>query len=430
MIRFALPHKSTLLWVPLFLVFIVLSAARLGHVQSYLWVDTEDFIRSSRAPILSATFLAGRRAPLLPLLLKLVDRDLNRLYVAQVALSVGAWIFLALVLWPSLRRFRPLLICTILALGLSSQVALWNYAPLSESISNSISIVLIGLSVLLMRQWKWWTFAAVVFTAALWTAARDTNTVEITLSVVAIVVAVIFGAPRRYLLLCAALILVLLVSGYSANRGRNWIHATWNILVHRILPSEEATRYFTDHGMPMTPLLKKQQSAPVNDGVFYAEPELQPFLKWWQVNSRRTYATFLMTHPGWLFGPMFLHTREMYGPPMDVYESTGFHTRWRQTLSRVAYPEGWPFGIFILICLGCAVFASRRESGWWLQQNRLVPAALVVLGLTVGLCNYHFDAREVGRHAVNVNLHLRLGLWILFAQALETLFQTRNSLVQ
>src|SRR5207302_9054386 len=126
--------------------------------------------------------------------------------------------------------------------------------------------------------------------------------------------------------------------------------------------------------------------------------------------------------PGWFLGPLLFNAREMYGPPMLVYESTGFHTLWRQILSYVAYPEWWALAAFMLLCLGCVMVASRREPRWWWSRDRYVPAALVALGVIVGLLNYHFDAREIGRHAVNTNLHLRLGLWLLLAQALETRF--------
>lgn len=408
------------------LVFAWLSASSLGRVHSYLWFDTREYLASSTAPVFSEAFLLGRRAPLIPLVLKWLHRDLERLYTVQVLFSIAAWSFLLVVLLPSVRKgaARAVLVVAVLALGLSSQVALWHYAPLSESISNSLSLVLIGCGVLLMRAWRWWRCLAVLFVAALWVATRDANAFELIVATVPIGIAVLWGKARRgVLLVCIGFMAYFLVAAYAADRGRNWIHATWNILVHRILPSDEATRYFVAQGMPMTPLLKQQQGRSVTDSIFYEEPALQPFMQWWRKNGRRTYATFLATHPRWALRPLLTESRQMYSEKMLVYESEGFHTRWREVLSKVAYPEGRALFVLLLLAFASTVLAFRERGS--LPPDILVPAALVLLGLLMGFINYHCDAREIGRHATHTNLHLRLGLWLLLIQSLTALLAAR-----
>src|SRR4051812_46841237 len=56
--------------------------------------DTDTYEHVARAPILSADFLAGWRAPTLPLLYKLVTGDQARIW-AQLAISIVCWLALA-----------------------------------------------------------------------------------------------------------------------------------------------------------------------------------------------------------------------------------------------------------------------------------------------------------------------------------------------
>jgi hypothetical protein len=410
--------------VPIFVVFLVLSAISLGRVQSYFWVDTRDYLHHATFPVFSPEVWAGHRAPLFPLVLKALHGNFDVLYVVQVLLAVFAFSFLTLTLWPSVRTrgARAFLIIAVLALGLSSPVALWNYAPLSESISNSLSIILVALAYRLVREWTWGRAGAILFVATLWVADRDANAFELLAVSAMTIVAVVAGARRRNLVFVGAFLAMFLVASYSSDRGGRWVHASLNLLVHRILPNAEARSYFAARGMPITPQLMKQQAQSVNDPIFFQTPELRPFADWWMANGRRTWATFLLTHPLYLLHPLLTDGRDMYGPNMEVYESSGFHSAWRAALSVIAYPEGPGLVVFTLICALMVGMALPRRD-WLRSPERWIPLALVLLGFGMGLFNQHCDAREIPRHAVHTNLHLRLGLWLLVAQALDAFLE-------
>jgi hypothetical protein len=414
--------------LPIFgwLLFVLLSALHLGHVTSYMWVDTRDYLLSSTHPFFSAPFLAGHRAPLFPLVLRCVDRNLDTLYLVQVFLAVVAFSFLTWTLWPSVksRAARVFLVTAVLTLALSSPVACWNYAPLSESISNSLSIVLIALGVRVVEKWTWPRAGAVILCATLWVAERDANAFELLAVSGLIIVAVLGGAPKRNLVFVGAFTAMLLVASYSSDLGSRWQHASLNLVAHRILPNADATRYFVERGMPVTPHLIEQKLRSVNDSEFFDKPGQKPFHDWWMKNGRRTWATFLLTHPLYVLHPLFTDGREMYGQNMEVYESTGFHTTWRAILGMVAYPEGAALWAVVLVCGVAVVLALRRRGREWLRApERWIPLLLVLLGLAMGLFNQHCDAKEIARHATHTNLHLRLGLWLALAQALDAFLE-------
>jgi hypothetical protein len=216
-----------------------------------------------------------------------------------------------------------------------------------------------------------------------------------------------------------AFLAMFLVASYSSDRGGRWTHASLNLLAHKILPNTQARAYFVDHGLPVSGALTALQEKSVNDPLFW---RLHPFAEWWMQNGRRTWGLFLLTHPRYLLRPLFTDGRDMYGPNMEVYESVGFHSAWRAALSVVAYPEGSGLVALGLICaLFVGLALPRRE--WLRSPERWIPLALVLLGLGMGLFNEHCDAREVPRHATHTNLHLRLGLWLLLAQALDAILE-------
>src|SRR4051812_44306790 len=136
--------------------------------------DTGTYEHVALAPILSADFLAGWRAPTLPLLYKLVTGDQARIW-AQLAISIVCWLALAAAVAATIRerRLRPLAFGAVLVFALAPEIVQWDAALLSESVSLSLTAALTAAWLWILRRPSPWAYGTMFALAAAWALARD-----------------------------------------------------------------------------------------------------------------------------------------------------------------------------------------------------------------------------------------------------------------
>ena len=367
-------------------------------------------------------FFGGRRPFTIPLLFALVPSDALKI-VEQAAISVAAWITLALVVAAALddRRLRLASIATFLALGLTTQVTIWDTAVLSDSIAISLTVFLVAAWIAVYRNPTKWTVAAVLLTTTLWTFARELH-VYVTAVVAVIVVVAVLVRRARVLWWVVAAGLVLIGTVGVLDRRSNDETARENlagVIGARVLPDHDTRAWFVEHGMPPMDELAEGQSHP--DKELLAIPA---FERWAGQSGWAVYAEFLVTHPtSAIDGPL----RELLEErPTFAEESAGravllspaeAYGRSRPVLPSVVEDFLFdPGRTGALLRSG----SSRSPARSWSPPDgadRRSHVPLVVVGASVVYvaAAWHGSVFEPGRHAMPAAIAIRVALIALLA---------------
>ena len=167
-----------------------------------VWNDTADFLTLARSSWLDADLWAGGRPPAVPMVLKLLDGDVDRYMDVQAGIATVCWAALCASVasvvaprWP-----RVVAVAAVLAFSLTTPVAMWERSILSESPGVSALALLAAAGVQLARGVSWPRAALVGATLVPWLAVRDTHVVvAVGGGVAALVVAGAAPARRRVL---------------------------------------------------------------------------------------------------------------------------------------------------------------------------------------------------------------------------------------
>jgi len=131
--------------------------------------------------------------------------------VAQWALGTVAWAALAWALWVCLRTLvvRVVAVAGVLVLALTPQVANWDFAILSESLSISLGVLVLALLLLWARTKSVWYLAGATTAAVWWTFTRTDARVFVVFLILGLAVVALRRSSRRRQALVAAGVLVL-----------------------------------------------------------------------------------------------------------------------------------------------------------------------------------------------------------------------------
>jgi hypothetical protein len=427
--------------------------------------DAGDWIQISEAPLGSLAFWTYRPWGT-SLVYKVLGSNPWAILPFQVFLHGLSFSLLAVALRRHMRTAwgKALALAAVLGMGLSLELLLWPFTILSESLCNSLSVLLLA--------WFLWNLppeeggpapllrpaplAALLGLAVLWSATRDTNPYTLLALGTALAAGLLQGAFRRAVGLSrgAAVAAVLLAAallqiGLAGRTTRNaWNYSLTDTVCDRILPDPEALAFFREEGMPVSPLLMSfagRHNAYMANAVSPVSDEAlrdRAFEAWVKERGLRAYVRFLLRHPGkaaqWLWGArgnLFspsLRTVAQVGPFLMVHQrENGRRVRVDPLLSRGTLPGDWPGSR-----AAAFFFFPRWKEFWlpallvaclpllWLRGRRaaalvLLPAVLGGVSLlqaaVVGLA----DPCEMDRHAVHLALTLRLGFFLALALLLD-----------
>lgn len=152
---------------------------QIGDRVSLGWNDSTDFVAGSTAPWGSLDLWAGRRPPVVPVLLKLVDADADSYVVVQAILAVACWALLAASVSSVVggRVARWLAPAVVVAFSLTTPVTMWERSVLSESVAVSLLALLAAAALQLAREVTPPRVAATLVALALWLGTRDSHAV-------------------------------------------------------------------------------------------------------------------------------------------------------------------------------------------------------------------------------------------------------------
>ena len=427
-------QKSVMIGIAL--VYVVLQVASHLQVREAIWLpDSIDYIFPAETFSWNEIGLWTHTKPWgAAVLFKLVGSSPVMIDAAQTALSALAWLALAWVMSKVIHRHWLSVIAfgLVLGFGLSPSVQMWNHIIQSESLSISLMVLILATWLSLLRRWHWLKVLALVSLFGWWIGTRETN-VYLSLMVAGILVLVglVFKRQRFYWAISLALVGFCVVNMQISEVPTipRWLYPLTNTLLNRILPNEEFLTYFQARGLKTSPGLLALSGGLANSDDFavYNDPALNNVEDWLYRKGKHTYVRFLMDHPVYTLTAPWLHVREILAPS-DIlgYRPAFLQSKFAQIWENVFFVNSlW----LLAVLAGAVVFLVLKSRPWKLPVFWLVFFFLLLFFPHFYLV-WHGDAAEVGRHAIQASVQLRLSLWLLFLLAIDSviLMKTDRSL--
>jgi hypothetical protein len=382
--------------------------------------DTFDYVRQSRLPLWSAAFWGSQHPPLLSLLWKPLPglaSSLDPVRIGSLAPAllvnslVGAacWGFLAVTLSRLARTATGgwAVLAGVLGLSLLPEVAGWDRAGLSESVSLSLVALVLACSTGYVRRPSRGNAVGLGAAVLAATLARDTNVV---LCVVALV-PVLLAVRRRWAPVAACLVLACALSLYGQLHGHRSSIPTRNAIASEIV-RHGAAPWFRAHGLPWradTVALMSERPP----SAFDHDPRAATLRAWLDAHARTTWVAYLRTHPT-RTTHFFSRLGYVYAPSRALFEPY-----WGARL------RGPAVGVGALLGLALLALAGLRRS-----RDLLVLASFGLATLPLGVLIWDADALEFERHAVVIPVLARVVLLAGAVLGVETLYaRARNAAV-
>ena len=441
-----------------------------NRVSSITWIgDAASYIEVAAAPLFSNSFLLLRPWTV-TLFYKLMGHNPTAVVMFQVALHFLCWGMLAYGVMRNMRtsigRWSALL--GVLLFSLSIDVNMWNWVILSESVANSLTAGFLAVVLLLLGGAastagkagagsgirRWGAAGVLALCATLWTFTRDVNMFTILFLALCIPSARLSRRVRRrwpagpsYALSLFFLALFCAQFAMVALSPRQPVaYSLTDDICQRILPDPGARAFFERAGMPASPVLM-QFSGRYSDymrnkrGPSPDPSKIDPaYDEWVESKGMRTYAAYILTHPGKAAGWLWGLRHDMFNPanrhlgkapvtlvfhvengkrrlvfPMCSRFTVNGDTPLTEKISRIFYPmsqETWIVA-FMLCFLAAVLFFYGGNA------VALVPASLLAVvavnAVVVGLA----DCVEVQRHSAALAVILRLALWLAVFVAID-----------
>jgi hypothetical protein len=396
--------------------------------------DSIDYLRGASLSIFDPLFWTYSKPWGLPLLYKVVLGPSHVATIVQFSVATVAWMVLALTVARVLRHpvLKPVGLCAILAFALTPLVTEWDGQLLTESLSNSLTAVLVAASIVFVRAPNRLRLLLVVLAAFAAAMTRDTNGYFELLVLVPIGIAVARSGLRRLGLVLAAAVLLIFVLEVWSYDQRRWHGPMQDVIAERVLPVPSALRYFRTRGMPVRPGLGPAliaNRAPPSS--FDAAPELAYFRPWFNGHARQTYLGYLFTHPAVSLGKPLRGLDVLLAPTrpppygLDYFRPRGYRDPLPHVLIRALYPQqGWAVlgAIVAVLALAAALWKAKLGEAAW-----LVPSFVLLAAIPLAVIVYNGDAIGTGRHELVVGLTARLGVIVLGLLMLDSIASARRA---
>jgi hypothetical protein len=143
-------------------------------------------------------------------------------------------------------------------------------------------------------------------------------------------------------------------------------------------------------------------------------------------DGRRVYYQYMFLHPRYAFGEPLEDINKLVSPDSTEYRARlNPEPSWVEAARPFLYPQSLVVVAIWLIALliGAAWLASRKA----FDSRFVVPCFLLASSIPMMLIVWHGDAIEVERHAQQLHLQIRLGLWMLSAFLIDGIITLRTS---
>ena len=401
--------------------------------EAFMIGDSWSYLQGASLNLNDPAFFSERRPWAILLIYKSLGSSQSAIEIFQLSVSTIAWLWLAWIFVLSLKNQWGKLTGFIvtLSLSLTPTVQLWNHAVLSESLSISLTILILAAFVRFAQGWKWRYLFLLVLFFVLWMSIREVN------AYIALFVAItllLMGFARKtfrvywalsFFIGAAFLINYQLSSAYVLPR---WALPLSEVITHRILPNPEYLDYFSDNGMPVNPELMalSGRNAISDNFAVVNNVKLKKFTRWLFNDAQNVYVKFLLSHPGYTLWSPLADIKALLGYDyLDGFQIPDYAPTLPAQFIEVFYPMGWfwPYLGLSLLAFGYIFVVNLRS------QKRIYWIILAFLLLVIPQLYliWHGDALDVERHAVVMNIQFHLGfLWSIIIH-IDTVIAKRQS---
>lgn len=415
--------------------------------------DTDRYMISSESPIFSLEFYTSIRQPSVAMAYQFVEPQsgykltnlsspgddvhpaleiqpgFDRVTALQSWLSIFSWLFLAWVVFRNIRNpnLGFLGATLILLFGFAPQMAEWDYVMLSEPISLSLFVILLGLSIELVvtllgeQQRLSWKpiFLAVIWllVAILWLLARDTNS-YLLLPIIAVILLLAWRrtASRKlslgYLVGAGLLLLSLfLVAARLSQASDRWVNPYFNNLLARVLPVPEYRAYFVERGLPVTEALMAEVGGNLTELSLFQMPNL---VSWVEEEGLSTYFGFMLTHPGWAIGTFSDGVAIAFTENVQPFfrRNTDVTPEFLVFLGGLLHPKDETIILIVALELLLLGRLAAKTGLPGLIALSFLFSVFFLGELLMFFVSVHGDAAGIVRHSMGSVMPLRLSLWL------------------
>lgn len=436
-------HGVSLLILLIIVLYVAVNIKSFSGKPLIRWGDTDVYDEISQAGFTDRAMWVGQKPPTLPLVYRFFRNDDQQIANFQLAVSMISWIFFGLTLTLILenRLLKVLALLAALGLSLSVSLFLWHTIMLSESLSNSLMVLAVGSSLLSIWYLKKrpdlnWRYQILLASGLLlvffpWGFIRDPNGYFL-LGCAGLIAIGLAGAWwkwrtfRPYTPFLITVIIGFIAMFWGLNRtasivGR-WKPSIYIVTAQFILPDPESTAFFVDHGMPEP------------DSLRQFEGLLPPWESAWPtaydewVNSgkaRQVYLEYLLWKaPESLITPL-KHWRLIYAPDLQGWGKHEIQAAFLEKFfdENVYTPTGfWLISLlFVTILLLSYLISQAAYTEYW-----LVPLILLILLYPLTFMIWYSSGGHTDRHALTVNLQLRLTVLLFLFLSMDTFLKLRS----
>ena len=417
-----------------FLIFAVFRTATFLSVsQPLTFIDSESYLGMSEMPlkdILSGTpycheqyWYCIARPAFIPIIYKLCRQDLTAITIVQLIVSILSWGFFTLQTAALCRhdsRKKALIILT-LGLGCVPNVTRWDQVIMSESLSISAALLMMGSCFLLLRpnaQNRWKPLPAVLtaLTALLYAQSRD-SAVWIVILMILLLLCLNRLRTERKVLFALCLVLAAICWSVMGNTGGRWQYPFENVLFNRILPDPEGERFFIESGMPTPSRIGELYGVEHMMGSeLFNSDEMAPLREWIASEGLKTYIRYMLRTPSatlrmtWYAG----FETEAFEQTNYIFAPAGFRRLLPDPISKF-FSCNLPGVLIIGLALAGIWTAFRRPDG-----ERYAFPLLFVLSAYI-LCTGVFiaDEYELARHSMVILIMMKAAAWPLICMLSE-----------
>lgn len=362
-----------------------------------------------------------------PLLFNLLGGDQAR-EAFQVVLGTAAWQVLALTLTRSVgnRQIGLVAGAVVLLLGLAPMVTVWDADMLSESITISLTVLMVAGCLELGRRQEVGLLVGMVVLVCLWVFARQENVYVFLVLLPFAMVLAVWRLPRRAgAAVSVALLLVGGWAGYDVEVGQQHAPANFVMLYNAAeltLDRHSMAVFFERRGEPVAAVAaaaRMRVPGPLQGAAVAALVDDAAFRAWVRTRFQGAFVSYAMQRPGQVFlvplGRLFANvSRAPYhfeGSPRRIVP--GFVTG-------LVWSDGDDLDLWVGLALAAAL-AGACAALRVRVRHVAVLGALVIATVVMTLLSYDLATEDYGRLFAPDGLCLRLLLLLTIALAADAL---------
>lgn len=401
--------------------------------EPLFFIDSESYLGMSEMPVLD--ILRGvpycheqfwyciARPAFIPLVYKLCRQDPTAITLTQLIISLLCWGFFtrqAAALCRRNSRKKAVIILT-LGLGCVPNVTRWDQVIMSESLSISAALLMMGGCFWLLRpdeekRWKVLPALCTAIGALLYAQSRDSAVWSVFLIIILLLCLNRLRRERKVIFVLCAVLTAVCASVIGSTGGR-WQYPFENVLFNRIARDPQAEQFFIQSGMPTPARIKELYGVEHMMGsALFNSDEMIPLREWILSDGLKTYVRYMLQVPS-----QTLRMAWYAGFEEEAFEQIGY----------IFTPKGFkhllpdPIVKFFSCNLPAIMIIGSGLMGIWMafhsrNGERYAFPVLFVLTAYI-LCSGVLiaDEHEFARHSMVILIMMKAAAWPLLCMLTE-----------